>query len=105
MIEISYVEQNGARHRVEVFDGQTLMEGAVLNGLPGIEGMCGGMLSCGTCQCYIDEAWLDRLAPPQPAELDMLEALDGRRSNSRLGCQVRVTPELAGLVVYLPEPR
>lgn len=103
MPEIVYVEPNGTRHSVIAAEDQTVMEGAVLNMLPGIEGMCGGLLSCATCHCYVAEEWADRLDAPRPEERDMLELVTDRQPNSRLGCQIRLTADLAGLVIHLPE--
>ena len=61
MPKITYVEQNGKRHEVEMPDGVSVMQGAVSNGVPGIDGDCGGECACGTCHVYVDNAWLDKL--------------------------------------------
>jgi 2Fe-2S ferredoxin len=102
MAKVNYIEANGTAHVISADHQESVMEGAVINSLPGMEGMCGGMLSCGTCHCYIDEQWLNRLEPPTAEELAMLESMDDRRPNSRLGCQIRITDDLSGLVVHLP---
>jgi 2Fe-2S ferredoxin len=53
---------------------------------------------------FIDPAWLGRLPAPAAAEQDLLECTAvPRQENSRLSCQVKLTPELEGLVVVLPE--
>ena len=49
MVKIIYVEHTGARHEVNVPDGENLMEGAVQNNVPGIDGDCGGNAACATC--------------------------------------------------------
>jgi 2Fe-2S ferredoxin len=105
MPRVTYIEPGGVTHEVSANNNESVMEGAVINALPGIEGMCGGMLSCGTCHCYIDDSWKDRLAPPSGEELAMLETMDDRRPNSRLGCQIRITEDLNGLVIHLPPVR
>lgn len=100
MVTITYVEHDGTAHTVEVEAGMNLMEGATLNLVPGIVGMCGGICSCATCHCYVPEGVA--LPAPSGEEQAMLEGAPRRRVNSRLGCQVRVTPDMDGMTVRLP---
>jgi 2Fe-2S ferredoxin len=102
MPKVTYIEASGQAHHVEVEVDQTLMEGAILNDVPGIVALCGGICSCSTCHCYIDTAWVERIAPPSEGELQMLERAWERRPESRLGCQIVVSPEMNELVVHLP---
>ena len=102
MVRIVYVEHDGTEHPVDVDEDMTLMEGATLNLVPGVEGMCGGICSCATCHCYIDEPWSDALHAPSPGELAMLATARGRSEQSRLGCQIPVTWEMEGMRVRLP---
>jgi 2Fe-2S ferredoxin len=88
---------------VEVAEGLSVMEGAVRNGIPGIDADCGGGCACGTCHVFVDPAWLERTGPRTEPERDMLDALDATRPNSRLACQLKVTTSLDGLVVAMPE--
>ena len=75
------------------------METAVANGIDGIRGECGGSLACAPCHVYVE----DRVGPADATEADMLEfAEEEVRDNSRLCCQIAVTPELDGLVVHIP---
>jgi 2Fe-2S ferredoxin len=59
---------------------------------------------CATCHVYVEPAQL-ALLPAISAEEGAL--LDGtaaeRQPNSRLSCQIRVTPDSGGLVLYLPD--
>lgn len=104
MALVTYVEHDGARHDIEVPDGDTVMRGAVSNGIDAIVGECGGGLACATCHCIVDEAWADRVGPPSQPEEEMLEfAATGKQASSRLSCQIVVSSELDGLVVHLPE--
>ena len=103
MPTVTYIEANGAEHIVDVIDGCSVMEGSILNEVPGIIGLCGGICSCATCHCYISDEWSDNLPAPSEGELAMLERASDRRRESRLGCQISVTAELDGLVVRLPE--
>jgi 2Fe-2S ferredoxin len=103
MTRITYIEPTGEARRVDVADGWSLMQAAITNGVDGIVGECGGSCACATCHCYVDEARLGELPPPEPGELDMLEnAAAERRPNSRLACQIKVSPALDGLVLRLP---
>ena len=61
MAKIIYVEHNGNSHTVNVENGLTVMEGAVQNNIPGIDGDCGGGMSCATCHVYVKEEWFDKL--------------------------------------------
>jgi ferredoxin, 2Fe-2S len=103
MVAIIYVEHDGTEHPVDVDEEMSLMEGATLNMVPGIEGMCGGICSCATCHCFV--ALTDQQGMPEVSEGEeqMLEGVAERRGESRLGCQIPVTASMAGLRVHLPE--
>ncbi|HHL21063.1 MAG TPA: 2Fe-2S iron-sulfur cluster binding domain-containing protein [Aliiroseovarius sp.] len=104
MAKIKYVEYGGTEHVVDVPTGMTVMEGARDNGIPGIEADCGGACACSTCHVYVDEAWVDKLPAKDAMEEDMLDfAYEPDARRSRLTCQVKVTDDLDGLVVYMPE--
>ncbi len=104
MPKVTYIHHSGAEHVVEVPDGWTLMQGATLNGIDGIVGECGGACGCATCHVYVDEAWAERLAPARDDENEMLDCTASeRRPNSRLGCQIKLSGELDGLVARMPE--
>ena len=102
MPKVTYIEAGGAEHVVDVDPGLNVMEGSILNEVPGIIGLCGGICSCATCHCYIEGEWAGKLTPPTEGELAMLERAWERRASSRLGCQVVVTDALDGMVVHLP---
>lgn len=103
MTAITYVEHDGTEHTVEVDEGMNLMEGATLNMVPGLDGMCGGICSCATCHCYIETPWSDGIPVAAPGEVRMLEKAKYLQANSRLGCQVNVTAAMEGMKVYLPQ--
>ena len=89
---------------VEVANGLTVMEGARDNNIPGIEADCGGACACSTCHAYVAEAWYAKLPGVEAMEEDMLDfAWQPEPGKSRLTCQIKVTDELDGLVVNLPE--
>ena len=99
MPKIVYIEPEGDRVEVEVEEGYSVMEGAIMNGVEGIEAECGGACSCATCHCYVREEWWDKLPEMDVIEDSMLEAATERRENSRLTCQIPVTDELDGLTL------
>ncbi|MDD7969819.1 2Fe-2S iron-sulfur cluster-binding protein [Roseinatronobacter alkalisoli] len=104
MARITYVEFSGTEHVVDVAPGLTVMEGARDNGIPGIEADCGGACACSTCHVYIAPEWVEKLPPKDPMEEDMLDfAYQPDPQRSRLTCQVKVTDELDGLKVFMPE--
>jgi 2Fe-2S ferredoxin len=104
MGKITYVQHDGTEHPLELQDGTTLMEGAVTNGVPGIDGDCGGFCACGTCHVHVDAAWRELVGPPQSEEeVEMLQLTSEAAPDSRLACQIRMRKELNGLVVRLPE--
>jgi len=84
--------------------GQSLMQAAVARNVSGIAADCGGLLTCATCHVYVREPFASRLAPPGADEDGMLGFTAApRRANSRLSCQIKLTPELDGLAVDLPD--
>ncbi|HKK35985.1 MAG TPA: 2Fe-2S iron-sulfur cluster-binding protein [Paracoccaceae bacterium] len=103
MVKITYIEFGGTEHVVDVEEGLTVMEGARDNDVPGIEADCGGACACSTCHVYVDPAWSGKLPEKEPMEEDMLDFAFEPKENSRLTCQLKVTPELEGLVVRMPE--
>jgi 2Fe-2S ferredoxin len=103
MPKITYVEFSGQQHTVDAEVGQSLMQVATDNMIPGIIADCGGNCSCATCHVYIDTDWQAHVTPPQQGERDMLDCALYVQENSRLSCQVHVTPEVDGMVVRLPE--
>lgn len=102
MIKVTYIEFNGTERTVEVDEGMSLMEAAVTNLVPGIDGDCGGMCACATCHVHVEAEWLDKLAPMADQEDAMLNLAEGRAANSRLACQIKAAPELDGIVVRTP---
>jgi len=89
---------------VEVPNGESLMQAASNAGIAGIIAECGGSAMCATCHVYVDGQWLDSLSAPLANELEMLDCtLSPRLANSRLSCQIRMTLELSGINVTVPD--
>lgn len=103
MAKITFVTHDGNKHEVDAENGSTVMEAAIKNDVPGIEAECGGACACATCHVYVDEAWKDKAGAVEPMEEDMLDFAFDIRPTSRLSCQIRISDELDGLVVNIPE--
>ena len=103
MPKITYIESNGTEHAVDAENGATVMETAIRNMVPGIEAECGGALACATCHVYVDDAWIEKTGEASTMEEDMLDFAYDVRPTSRLSCQIKVSDELDGLVVRVPE--
>ena len=102
MTKITYIENNGKAHVIEVANGLSVMEGAVQNDIPGIDADCGGSMACATCHVYVKEEWLNKLPNKEDGEEDMLDMAYEPNKFSRLSCQLIVSDELDGLVVSMP---
>ena len=103
MPKITYIEDNGKSHTIDVSSGLSVMEGAVQNNIPGIDADCGGGMACATCHVYVKEEWFDKLPKKEDGEEDMIDMAHEPNKFSRLSCQLTVSDELDGLVVQLPE--
>lgn len=96
MPTILATDREGTRHVVEAPEHVPLMES--LRDLPfGVEAICGGVCSCATCHCYVDETWFARLPEPSEEERDLLTELRCARATSRLTCQVEAEAWMDGL--------
>lgn len=104
MITVHLIDSAGASRHLECKTGQSLMQAAVKANVDGIEGECGGMMTCGTCHVYVREPHASALPGPGADEEGMLDfTAEPRRANSRLACQVHLTDALDGLTVDLPQ--
>ena len=110
MPKITYISFEGNAQTVELESGDTVMKGAIDNGIEGIVAECGGGLACATCQCIVDGQWIARVEPGSEAEQQMLQFVDDDNhveshatGQRRLSCQIAVSDALDGLVVHLPE--
>lgn len=102
MPKVTYILPDGSRREIELREGQSLMEAAIRNGIEEILGECGGSAMCATCHCYVEEA-PEALPPLGEDEDAMLEETAAERlSNSRLSCQLRMSPSLDGIIVRVP---
>ena len=99
-ITIKITDREGEVHEVQTPTdmAMNLMEVCKAYELP-VEGTCGGMAMCASCQCYVTS---DTDLPEMGQDEDMMLAEAFHvEDNSRLGCQIPITPELEGLEVTL----
>ncbi len=99
-VTITVIDREGVSHQLEgpTDMNMNLMELCKAYELP-VEGTCGGMALCASCQCYLESD--TELAEQSDAELDMLDQALHVKKNSRLGCQIPLTSDLEGMVVRL----
>jgi ferredoxin, 2Fe-2S len=104
MPKVTYISAKGEAREVEVPVGTTVMAAALKNGIDGIVAECGGVCMCSTCHVFVDEKFCGQLSPASDTEEAVLEiAAVERQPTSRLSCQIKMTAELDGLTVRIPE--
>lgn len=82
--------------------GVTILEVAEANDVP-LDGNCGGMCACATCHIVVeDQDYFELLNPISDEEEEMLDLAVHVTDHSRLGCQVKVTPEMDGISIIIP---
>lgn len=103
MATIIYVDHEGTERAIEAKNGETIMEVAVKNAVPGIDADCGGACACATCHVYVDGTFMDKVGTPEAMEQSMLDFAENVQDNSRLSCQITVSDALDGIKVTTPE--
>lgn len=102
MAKMTFVSADGTvRKEVEAPVGLSVLEIAHRNDID-LEGACEGSLACSTCHVVVEPKWYDELDEPTEDEEDMLDLAFGLTHTSRLGCQIKMSEDLDGLVVTLP---
>ncbi|MCB1885032.1 MAG: 2Fe-2S iron-sulfur cluster binding domain-containing protein [Geminicoccaceae bacterium] len=102
MVRVIFRLPDGRDLAVEADEGGTVLEAARKADIA-VEGACGGSMACATCHVILDDADFDRLPPPSPEEDDMLDLAQDVTDTSRLGCQIRLRPDLDGLRLFVPK--
>lgn len=103
MPKVTFIDFEGTERTVDGNVGDSVMETANSNDIPGIDADCGGACACATCHVYISENWTSVVGKPDDLEAELLDVAEDVRDNSRLSCQVTVTEEMDGLIVTTPE--
>ena len=102
MPKITFIQRDGTHLEVDAQVGSSLLRLAHDHDVD-LEGACGGSLACATCHLVIAPEWYDKLPEKTNAEEDMLDLAFSLTETSRLGCQIKVTDDMDGMVVSLPE--
>ena len=100
-ITVTFIEKDGTNTVVKATVGQSMLEVAHKNDIE-LEGACEGSLACSTCHLILEKDVYDALPAPEEEEEDMLDLAMDLTDTSRLGCQITVTKELAGMVARVP---
>lgn len=101
MPKVIFINPDNSKLEVIAPIGLSLLEVAHRHNID-LEGACEGSLACSTCHVIIDPAWFESLPEPSEDEEDMLDLAFGVTKTSRLGCQIRLTEELDGIIVRVP---
>ena len=99
-ITITVIDREGEKHKLlaPTEMAMNIMEVCKAYELP-VEGTCGGMALCASCQCYVlSDHVLDEKSDDEKA---MLAEAFNVRASSRLGCQIHITKSLDGLEIEL----
>lgn len=102
-LHVTFIMRDGSERIVPAEAGQSLLDVARAQEIGEIEGACGGVLACSTCHVIVDKNWYGKLPPASDDETDMMDLAYGITPTSRLGCQIRLTEGMDGLVVRLPK--
>ncbi len=99
-VTVYIIDREGVKHQLQAPTdmNMNIMELCKSYELP-VEGTCGGMAMCASCQCYLESE--HELVPQSDAELDMLDQAFHVKPNSRLGCQIPISDEIDGIVLRL----
>jgi 2Fe-2S ferredoxin len=101
---ITFIRPDNRSESIEARIGESAMLAATRHGVDEIVAECGGNAMCATCHVYVDDNWIGRLAAMADEEDALLDGVAAERQpNSRLSCQIKIEPELDGLVLRLPE--
>lgn len=103
MTAVIFKDTSGALHKVQADDGQTLMEIAIQNNVPGIAAVCGGACACATCHVYIDTSWQKVTGQRSDDEESMLDFALDFRETSRLSCQIKLSSDMEGMEITIAE--
>ncbi len=102
-MKVTWVLPGGEEVVADVQAGVNLMEAATANNVAGIQGECGGSLSCATCHVHVDGDWLAKTGEKGDFEEAMLDMADGEVTDvSRLSCQIEASDDLDGIRLIVP---
>jgi 2Fe-2S ferredoxin len=103
-LPLTYIDTTGKSYEIRAKAGDTLMLTAKAHSVHGIDGDCGGNAACGTCLTRVDESIRAFLPPSSEDEREIIDSLGVSTNEHRLGCQIRVTPDLSGCTFHVGQP-
>lgn len=103
MPNITFILPDESIRVVDAIEGDSIMQTAVDAGIEEITADCGGNCSCATCHCIIDDTWIGKIGTADEVELSVMESAIEPQPNSRLSCQIKVTDDLEGAIIHVPE--
>ena len=103
MAVVTFVSHDGEKREAPLQAGQSLMQVATNNAIPGIDGDCGGEAACGTCHVVVDPQWSELVGLSGTEEEEMLSMNPERQPTSRLSSQMPVSEAWDGLILHTPE--
>ena len=98
---VNVITREGVEHRLDGQVGNSVMEVIRKAGISELAALCGGCLSCATCHVYVDPAFAAVVPQISDDEEDLLDSSYNCRTESRLSCQLKLTPEMDGIVVRI----
>lgn len=101
MVRVNFISPDGTKVSAEAKEGDSILEVAQQAKMP-LPGICEGSLACSTCHVVVDPDWFEKLTPPSEDEEDLLDMAIGLEKTSRLGCQIKVSSDLDGIVIKIP---
>ncbi|ABQ71698.1 ferredoxin (plasmid) [Rhizorhabdus wittichii RW1] len=103
MPKVVFVAADGREIETNVDIGTDLMHAGLYNSVPGLLGECSGGLACATCRVHVPAEWQGVLPAALPAEAELLGFCEESPPEARLSCQIKMTQELDGLRLLVPE--
>ncbi len=102
---IKVIQKDGSEKEITAENGWSIMEVLRDEGYKEIEGVCGGATACATCHVYIHPDWRYKIAAQDnhitEEEEDTLDQAFDINDHSRLGCQIRMSDDLDGIIVAI----
>lgn len=100
---VTLVSQDDSEYCLDVELDQTIMEAAVIRGVPGILAECGGAPQCSSCSVVVADEWRSVVGEPEELEIGVLRFNNKLDNQCRLTCQMIPEPSWDGLVLHVPE--
>ncbi len=106
MPTIRVIQKDGSEKVIEAESGNSLMNILRDAEFEAVEGVCDGAMACATCHVYVHPDWADKIEEEGEEktedEEDILDMAFDIEDASRLGCQIRMSDKLDGIIVAIP---